>query len=174
MELIDLKVTFTESTEYNLRDLSRFNAKSVEEKVKILNDCNRRARKTLKGAYDKTDVFLILSDGSEYRMRFDLGCDSGILEKGSKMLNCPLAIAGDDSPFEYSVEYHYNTEGGMGREVYGENLKTLARAYVVLKQACENAPIDTYWGNRPILKEWVIVIKPKEYKIPEELSGEND
>lgn len=33
MELIDLKATFTESTEYNLRDLSRFN----EEIARRLN-----------------------------------------------------------------------------------------------------------------------------------------
>lgn len=174
MELIDLKVTFTESTEYNLKNLERFNKRTLEEKVKTLNDCNRRTRKTINGAYDKTDVLLILADGSEHRMRFDLGCDSGILEKGSKMLNTSLSIGGNDSPFEYSVEYHYNTEGGMGREVYGENLKTLGRANAVLKQACENDPVDHWWGDRPILKEWVIIIKPKEYKIPEELSEETD
>lgn len=168
MELIDLKVTYTESTEYNLKDLSRFNEKSVEEKVKILNDCNRRARKTLKGAYDKTDVTLILADGTEHRMRFDLGCDPGLLEKGSKMLNTSLAIGGDSSPFEYSVEYHYDTEGGMGCEVYGKNLKTLARAQVVLKEACTKDAVDSWWEGRPILKEWVIIIKPKEYKVPED------
>ena len=71
MELIDIKVTFTESTEYNLKNLSRFNEKSLEEKVKNLNDANRRARKTLRGAYDKTDVILILADGTEHRMRFE-------------------------------------------------------------------------------------------------------
>lgn len=166
MELIDLKVTFTESTEYNLKNLSRFNEKSLEEKVKNLNDANRRARKTLRGAYDKTDVILILADGTEHRMRFDLGCDSGLLEKASKMLNCPLLIGGDSSPYTFSVEWHYNTEGGMGCEVYAKDLKTFARAEAVLKEACAKDPVDSYWHDTPNFKEWAIIITPKEYKLP--------
>ena len=166
MELIDLKVTFTESTEYGLRNLKTFNGYSLEEKVKNLNSYNRRARKTLKRAYDKTDVTLILADGTEHRMRYDLGCDAGLLEKASKMLNTSLVIGGDSSPYEYSVEYHYNTEGGMGCEVYEKDLKTLERAKVVLKNACQNDPTDGYWCGRPNFKEWAIIIRPKEYKLP--------
>ncbi len=45
-------------------------------------------------------------------------------------------------------------------------LKTFARAEAVLKEACAKDPVDSYWHDTPNFKEWVIIITPKEYKLP--------
>ena len=148
MQIIKMELEFTESTEYNLKK-PYFDSKTVEEQVEIMNKANRRGRKSL--GYDKTYIYVTLENGERTRIRFDLGEANGFLETLSKQAGKPITIFQDTDPYKYSVEEHYDTEGGIGIDIYGADLKTLENAKVILKRAKVEKPC----------RDWVIILTPK-------------
>lgn len=155
MNIIKLELEFTESQAYNLKK-DYFNSKDVERQVEILNNENRRTRKKL--GYDKTYVYVTLENGKRERVRFDVGSSIGFLETLSKAAGQPITIFQDVDSFRYSVEEHYDTEGGIGISVYGADLKTLENAKETLKKAKIEMPC----------RDWVIILTPKvDYSLRE-------
>lgn len=148
MQIIKMELEFTESTEHNMKK-PYFDSKTVEHQVEILNSANRKARKA-KG-YDKTYLYVTLNNGERSRVRIDLGDSIGFLENLSKQAGKPITIFQDVDPYTYSVEEHFDTEGGMGILVYGKDLKTMENAKVVLKRAKIERPCQ----------DWVIILTPK-------------
>lgn len=66
--------------------------------------------------------------------------------------------------YKYSVEHHYNTEGGMGCEVYADDLESFEAAEKALDEACREDGIEGRWFGQPVFKHWVIIVAPLEYK----------
>jgi hypothetical protein len=155
MDIIKLELEFTESSEYNLKK-DYFNSKDVERQVDILNSENRKARKKL--GYFKTFIKVTFANGKTDRARFDIGSSIAFLELLSKVSGQVISIFKDTDSFVYSVEEHYDTEGGIGISVYGADLKTLENAKETLKKAKIEMPC----------RDWVIILTPKvDYSLRE-------
>lgn len=158
MKIIKLEMEFTESTSYGLRKAS-FDSFSLEDQVKTLDSENNRMKRKGKG-YDKTYIYVTDEKGNRCKVRFDLGTEFGFMEKLNKIAipeALPVTLMTEPEPFIYSVEYHYNTEGGMGCEVFGSDLKTLENAKVTLARALMD---DPFYSDRA-KKDWVIILTPR-------------
>lgn len=88
--IVALEMEFTESTSSDLKK-ERFDSKSLIQKIAILDRENFHAKGKL--GYDKTYVYVTLGTGDRFRVRFDLGTETGFISK----LNSILALSANDS-----------------------------------------------------------------------------
>lgn len=95
--IVALEMEFTESTSPSLKK-ERFDSKSLIQKVAILDRENFHAKGKL--GYDKTYVYVTLGTGDRFRVRFDIGSETGFISK----LNSMLALTANDSTSWHNVK----------------------------------------------------------------------
>ncbi len=105
MELIDLKVTYTESTEKCFNNLNRFNSRSLDSKVKAINACNNRAKKRSQSE-GKTNIVFEFTDGTTYEMNYEIGREC--------LLISTLAMKSNNTIVYGRLEYSFISQSKSG------------------------------------------------------------